>query len=235
MRYEQGGQVRDAPQIYQLIQTLQITKTKSGELPRDKRRNVELWIGAARGTPMAQINKKISCFRYLSIMEYPFRKALLSDVSAIWAILQDAIQRRKEDGSDQWQDGYPNPETIRQDIRKDVAYVMTHDEHVMGYCAVLISDEPAYDNIDGAWKTTGDFVVFHRVAIAKEYLGQGLSYRLLEHIEAYAKSQSIESVRADTNYDNYAMMQVFDRLGYAYCGDVRLRGSPRRAYEKVLK
>lgn len=184
---------------------------------------------------MARIIKKTGVFHYLSIMEYPFSKATLSDVPAIWAVLQGAIQRRKEDGSDQWQDGYPNPDTIRQDIEKDVGYVMTHREAVVGYCAVLINDEPAYEHIDGAWKTTGDFVVFHRVAIAKEYVGQGLSYRLLEHIEAIARAKSIPSVRADTNYDNYAMMKVFDRMGYAYCGDVLLRGSPRRAYEKVLE
>jgi hypothetical protein len=30
----------------------------------------------------------------------------------IWIILQQAIARRKADGSNQWQDGYPNPEVI---------------------------------------------------------------------------------------------------------------------------
>ncbi len=31
----------------------------------------------------------------------------------IWEILQDAILRRKKDGSNQWQDGYPNPESVQ--------------------------------------------------------------------------------------------------------------------------
>lgn len=168
-------------------------------------------------------------------MDYPFRKAVLADVPAIWAILQDAIQRRKEDGSNQWQDGYPNPDTIRQDIGKDVGYVMAHGDEIVGYCAVLVNDEPAYDNIDGAWQTDGDFVVFHRVAIAQKHVGKGLSYQLMEHIEALARDYRIRSVRADTNFDNFAMMKAFDRMGYVYCGDVLLRGSPRRAYEKVLE
>lgn len=168
-------------------------------------------------------------------MEYLFRKASLSDVPAIWAILQDAIQRRKEDGSNQWQDGYPNPDTIRRDIELGVAFVLIDGEAIGGYCAILINDEPAYADIQGAWKTDGDFVAFHRVAIAQASLGKGLSYQLLQHIEAYARAQGIQSVRADTNYDNFAMMKVFDRMGYAYCGDVLLRGSPRRAYEKVLE
>lgn len=168
-------------------------------------------------------------------MDYFFRKATLADVAAIWAILQDAIQRRKEDGSNQWQDGYPNPDTIRQDIGKDVGYVLADGDEVVGYSAVLVNDEPAYGKIEGAWQTDGDFVVFHRVAIAKKHIGKGLSYRLMEHIEAFAHAHGIKSVRADTNYDNVAMMKAFARMGYVYCGDVLLRGSPRRAYEKVLE
>ncbi len=168
-------------------------------------------------------------------MNNSFRKAYLADIPAIWEILQQAILRRKADGSDQWQDGYPNPQTIQNDIEKDVAYVLVaEDGTILGYCALLINDEPAYDNIDGAWLTDRDFVVFHRVAIASAHIGKGLSHQLMEHIEAFARAQAISSIRADTNFDNYAMMRVFDRNGYVYCGDVLLRGSPRRAYEKVL-
>jgi hypothetical protein len=36
-------------------------------------------------------------------------------------ILQQAIARRKADGSNQWQDGYPNPEVILNDITKMLA------------------------------------------------------------------------------------------------------------------
>ncbi|RYD75593.1 MAG: GNAT family N-acetyltransferase, partial [Sphingobacteriales bacterium] len=36
-----------------------------------------------------------------------FRPAQIEDQDTIWEILQGAIQRRKEDGSEQWQDGYP--------------------------------------------------------------------------------------------------------------------------------
>jgi hypothetical protein len=36
-------------------------------------------------------------------MDYHFRKAELSEITPIWAILKDAIARRKQDGSTQWQ------------------------------------------------------------------------------------------------------------------------------------
>src|SRR5690606_33909111 len=49
------------------------------------------------GLRLARIIKKTGVFHYLSIMEYPFSKATLSDVTAIWAVLQGAIHRRKDD------------------------------------------------------------------------------------------------------------------------------------------
>ena len=69
----------------------------------------------------------------------------MDDLPEIWVILQQAIQRRKEEGSNQWQDGYPNPEVITHDIQHKQGYVLTEGETVIGYTAVLINDEPVTD------------------------------------------------------------------------------------------
>lgn len=165
---------------------------------------------------------------------YTFRKAKLNELSQIWEIIQHAISRRKEEGSDQWQDGYPNPDVLRNDIDKEAGFVLTDGETIVGYCAVMINNEPAYAHIDGKWLTDDDFVVFHRIAISKDHLGRGLAKKMMEYIEAFAKSNNIGSIKADTNYDNTAMLWIFESMGYAYCGEVLLRGRPRRAYEKLL-
>jgi RimJ/RimL family protein N-acetyltransferase len=111
--------------------------------------------------------------------------------------------------------------------------LITNNE-IVGYCAVDINNEPAYQKIEGAWQTNGDFVVFHRVAIAKEYIGKGLASTMFKCIEHYALENTINSIKADTNFDNAPMLYLFKKLGYRYCGQVHIRNSPRRAYEKVL-
>ena len=167
-------------------------------------------------------------------MSYHFRQAALHEVPQIWAILQQAIQKRKEEGSTQWQDGYPNPEVVTQDIEKGVGYVMTLDETIIAYCAVLQNDEPAYAVIEGQWLTNSDFVVYHRVAVAAAYLGKGVAKAMFACIEDLARQHHIYSLKADTNYDNEAMLALFKKTGYTYCGEVYFRGSPRKAFEKVL-
>lgn len=167
-------------------------------------------------------------------MKYQFRKATTEDIPTIWKVLQGAIARRKADGSEQWQDGYPNPAVIEKDISKGGGYVLTEGNTIIGYCSVLVNDEPAYADIQGKWLTNGDFVVFHRIAVAEEYLGKGFAKMMLGYIENLAKSKGIKSIKADTNHDNDGMLKIFEQLGYVYCGEVTFRESVRKAFEKVL-
>jgi GNAT superfamily N-acetyltransferase len=167
-------------------------------------------------------------------MDSQFRKAEQDDAEIIWEVLQQAIQKRKEEGSNQWQDGYPNPEVIANDISKGIGFVLVIDQQIVGYTAIDINNEPAYEELEGTWLTNGDFVVFHRAAISKDYVGKGLANNLFERIENYALENQIYSVKADTNFDNGPMLYLFEKLGYTYCGEVYFRGSPRKAYEKVL-
>jgi len=167
-------------------------------------------------------------------MNYIFRLAKTSELPLIWNIIKQAIKRRKKDGSNQWQNGYPNPEVIKQDIEKKVGFVLIENEIIVGYTAVLINDEPEYEKIEGKWLSNSSYVVFHRIAISENHLGKGLAQKIFKSIEEYALKNNIYSIKADTNFDNSAMLNIFKKFDYTYCGKVYFRGSPRLAYEKML-
>jgi GNAT superfamily N-acetyltransferase len=163
-----------------------------------------------------------------------FRKAEVADADAIWEILQQAIERRRIDGSRQWQDGYPNLATVQTDIGNGWGFVLEDETRIIAYSALIKNDEPAYDNINGAWLTHGDFLVVHRIAVSDRVAGKGIATRLLKKIEEYAITQQVPSIKVDTNFDNPAMLRILEKLGYSYCGEVILWGAPRKAFEKVL-
>jgi GNAT superfamily N-acetyltransferase len=167
-------------------------------------------------------------------MNYNFRKAQTTEKPQIWKIIQQAIVRRKQDGSQQWQDGYPNEEVIQRDIERGIGYVLLMDDTIVGYTAILFNDEPAYDNLKGTWLSTGDFAVVHRIAISDDYLGKGLAQKIMLLTEEIASQNKVFSVKVDTNFDNMAMLRIFDKLGYTYCGEVTFRGGVRKAFEKIL-
>ena len=85
------------------------------------------------------------------VLDYQFRLAKDDDFNQIWDLLKMAILRRKKDGSNQWQDGYPNMQVVKNDIQKKYGYVLTLNNEIVGYCALLINDEPDYINIEGQW------------------------------------------------------------------------------------
>lgn len=167
-------------------------------------------------------------------MDLKLEKANLSHSVKIWEILQKAIQRRKADGSNQWQDGYPNLKIVKNDIEKEQGFVLIDCKDILGYCAIMINDEPEYANLEGEWLSNEDFVVFHRVAIDETQLGKGLAKKMIGFIEDFAVENNVYSVKADTNFDNVAMLKIFENLGYTHCGEVYFRGSARKAFEKVL-
>ncbi|MBL7909646.1 MAG: GNAT family N-acetyltransferase [Bacteroidia bacterium] len=163
------------------------------------------------------------------------RKATFLELPIIWQILQQAIEQRRQDGSTQWQNGYPNEQSIHDDITKGYGYVLVDNEEIVAYAAIIFDIEPAYTDIIGKWLSAGDYVVVHRVATANAVKGKGVATYLFKQIEELSIEKKVYSIKVDTNFDNIPMLKIVDRLGYTYCGEVFFNGSPRRAYEKVLQ
>lgn len=163
------------------------------------------------------------------------RKAQENEISEIWEIIQGAIERRRLDGSLQWQDGYPNLQTIVSDFDNGNAYVVELNHQVLGYGAIIFGEEPAYNHIEGKWLSSGAYVVVHRVAVSSNALGKGVAKFFFNALENMAVENQVYSIRVDTNFDNFAIYHILIKLFYTYCGEVNVRGSARKAFEKMLK
>lgn len=166
---------------------------------------------------------------------FHFRNAVISDREPIWQILQQAIERRKKDGSNQWQDGYPNFETVENDIKSNFGFVLESGNQIMAYAALIFEVEPAYEVIDGKWLSTGKYAVVHRVAVSDKFAGKGIATQVFKEIEKIAISKNIFSIKVDTNFDNVPLLKILIKLNYTYCGEVYFRGSVRKAFEKILR
>lgn len=162
------------------------------------------------------------------------RKANFSELSTIWHILQQAIEQRKQDGSQQWQNGYPNEQTVHDDITNGYGYVLIDNNVVIAYAAIIFGVEPAYNDIKGKWLTNDDYVVVHRVATSNAVKGKGIATQLFKMIEDLSIEEKVYSIKVDTNFDNVPMMKILDKLNYIYCGEIFFSGAARKAYQKII-
>ena len=137
------------------------------------------------------------------------RRAQNSDVDKIVQILQDAITFLKKNGSTQWQSGYPNRETVEEDIEKRVAWVLTVDNEVAGYAAVVIGKDPNYAKIDGEWNNDVDsYATIHRIAISSKFRGMHLTQFFLSNIISLTYAQEIHNFRIDTGEKNKIVQHI---------------------------
>lgn len=161
-----------------------------------------------------------------------FRLAIEKDHSQIWEAIQFAIEQRRLDGSTQWQKGYPNADTIHQDIEKKIGYVLFADDKLCAYAAISDQPDPNYTPIKGEWLTNGKYLVVHRIAISEAASGKGFASILFQEFEQLAAQLNISSIKMDTNFDNAIMLHLLNKFGYSHCGEVQISGEPRMAFEK---
>ena len=80
-----------------------------------------------------------------------FRKTIKKDVNNVMKIIKQAQDYFKSQGVDQWQNGYPNEETIENDIKNDESYVLEKDGEIVATTMLTFNGEPTYASIQGKW------------------------------------------------------------------------------------
>ena len=167
-------------------------------------------------------------------MQLTFRKATAEDAARIWEIILQAKAQMLRQNKQQWDETYPLPENINSDIRNGYAYVLCNESRIIAYAAVVFDGEPAYNSIDGRWLSEQPYVVVHRLAVADEMKQKGIASLFMQKIEELSRSLGIHSFKVDTNFDNFYMHKMLEKLGFSYCGEISYQRGNRMAYEKLL-
>ena len=157
-----------------------------------------------------------------------------ADLQAVIELVAQGRAALARQGVDQWQDGYPSPETIRRDLLRGDGRIVRIDGAAAAYAAFVFDGEPAYDAIDGQWLTDEPYVLVHRIAVADGERGRGVAAEFLHRVETLAQERGVKAFRIDTNFDNQTMLRLLERTGFTYCGKVVYRSGERLAYEKRI-
>lgn len=168
-----------------------------------------------------------------------FLKSSRKKLEQIIKIIEEAQVYLAIQNIDQWQNGYPNKETILNDIKNNESYIITTKESVIiGTAMFSTKKEPTYKSIEGKWITKSDskYGVIHRMAISNKYRKKGVAKFIFEKCEQQLRKSEINSMRIDTHEDNLGMQRLLLKLKYLYCGIIYLEnGDKRLAYEKYVR
>jgi len=170
------------------------------------------------------------------VKKVKFRRSVEIDIKDIMNIIAQAQENFKKQGINQWQNNYPNPAVIKNDIDKGYSYVLLKDEKIAATAAVSFDGEKTYEVIyEGSWLSKIEYAVIHRIAVDSSLKGQGLASEIIKKVEALCLNKGVHSIKVDTHKDNASMQQLLKKNGFQYCGIILLEDkSERLAYEKLL-
>jgi len=165
-----------------------------------------------------------------------FRRAVKTDINNIMNIIKQAQAYFKEQGINQWQDNYPNNETISHDIDDKNSYVLIKDNNIVATAAVSFDGEKTYEAIyEGEWISGNEYAVIHRIAVDSTYKGLGLSSQIIKNVEQLCLNKGIYSIKVDTHEENISMQKLLEKNKFKYCGIIYLEDRSKRiAFEKIL-
>ena len=156
------------------------------------------------------------------------RKAEMSDLPRMMEIYAQAREYMRANGNpNQWINGYPSREKIREDIEAGESWLCVEDGQILGVFCFFIHKDPTYDVIyEGVWLNDEPYGVIHRIAVADHRKG------VASFCFEYGLSRC-PRLRIDTHRDNIPMQRSLSKNGFTRCGIILLaNGDERIAYQK---
>jgi len=160
------------------------------------------------------------------------------ELDEILALTRACGKHLRENGIDQWDENYPDRESLKRDIESNTLFVYRADKSVLGLVVLNENQDAEYDQINWSTKESDRNLVVHRLAVHPQHQGQGIARKLMDFAEQWALDQNYNAIRLDTFSQNPRNQKFYKNRGYTELGSVFLsykKEHPYFCYELLLK
>ena len=163
-----------------------------------------------------------------------FTKANVENFELVYNMMLRAREKLFEEGIFQWDERYPKPDMIRNDLLNGyTSLVREKDEIVAFFTSNSICEDHDHDHIE--WLYHGDsWVILHRLCVDPELQNAGVGQRILELFEQQSTENGFESIRIDVFATNKKAIHIYEKYGYVRVGDAVCERGPFYVYEKLI-
>ena len=163
--------------------------------------------------------------------------AELSELDNILALTRACGKHMRENGIDQWDENYPDIDSLRGDIESQTLFAYRENGEVIGIVVLNEKQDEEYYQIN--WSTSEDQrnLVVHRLAVLPDHQGKGIARKLMDFAEDYAKKEGYDAIRLDTFSQNPRNQRFYEKRNYDKLGSVYLKykkDHPYYCYEMIL-
>lgn len=166
-------------------------------------------------------------------MNLEFRLAVKNDLNIIYSMFRNAIDKMNESSIFQWDNIYPNKETLQNDIEKSQMYIGFINDKIVSAFVLNKECDKEYEN--GKWQYNNEYLVVHRLCVLSEFQNCGVGTLTMKHIEKIAKTWGVEAIRLDCFTKNPYAVRMYQKLGYNTVGFADWRKGKFYLMEKSIK
>ena len=158
---------------------------------------------------------------------YTFRLARREEADAVLALYRAAAAT----GDTEWDEEYPNAQTIEMDLAADGLYVLSREGRIVG--AVSRIDWPELDELP-LWSPCNNPTGLARLCIHPEARGQGLGRVLVEEIRRVVKTQGYDMTHHMASQYMEAPLRIYRSMGFRQVGEIHMFDTDYFGFELEL-
>ncbi len=162
---------------------------------------------------------------------------LPNEIDAIIALTKRCGRHLREQGIDQWDEHYPDRDSIERDLKTETLFAYRDGDLILGIVVLNETQDEEYSEIDWLSDDHSRNLVVHRLAVDPSHQGKGIARRLMDFAENYAREHAYNSIRLDTFSQNPRNQRFYTNRGYTDLGPVFLKYKkehPYYCYELLL-
>lgn len=151
-----------------------------------------------------------------------FSKANPEHLDSLFNMFKYATDKMNNEGIYQWDEIYPNKNTLENDIANQDIYIGELSGEICSSYVVNKYQDKEYNN--GKWKYSGnEFFVIHRLCVNPKFQSRGIGKLTMQYIEICLKKLGAESIRLDCFSENPYAFKMYSSLGYKIVGKAKWR------------
>ncbi len=156
-----------------------------------------------------------------------FRAAKAAEAEEVLALYRAAAAA----GGTEWDDEYPNLETIAFDLSEDGLFVLCYKDRIVGAVSMI-----PWDDLDAMpiWTPGGRSTVLARLCVHPDARGQGLGRILVEEIRRVAKDRGYTVTHHMASQYMEAPLRIYRSMGFRQVGEIHMFDTDYYGFELDL-
>lgn len=158
-----------------------------------------------------------------------------SDLIEVMFLVRECVVKMNQEGMKQWNSAHPGPQMLKDEIENKHLFLAKELGIARGLISFTDKEPESYKEIN--WqKKEGKVLYIKLLAIHPLWQGKGITRKLLEFAESFAKKNKYAAIRTDFLSENPLIKKITENSKFSKTGEYysEFQKLPYQCFEKII-